>query len=79
MRTSFLRWEIQETLVCQGNKDRKMWAVVWMFVGHEKYLLRLKSSILVTVDDCYFQSIMRYTLLSKRKMANDLPSRHLLF
>ena len=50
-----------------------------MFVGHEKYLLRLKSSILVTVDDCYFQSIMRYTLLSKRKMANDLSSRHLLF
>jgi len=56
-----------------------MWGVVWMFVWHEKYLLRLKSSILVTVDDCYFQSIMRYTLLSKRKMANDLPSRHYRF
>ena len=79
MRTSFLRREIQETLVCQGNKDRKMWGVVWMFVGHEKYLLRLKSSILVTVDDCYFQSIMRYTVLSKRKMANDLPNNTLSY
>lgn len=57
-----MRWEKRETLVCQGNKDRKMWGVVWMFVGHEKYLLRLKSSILVTVDDLLLKEEVDYVL-----------------